>query len=307
MNENKFLYYITICEERNLTKASEKLFISQPSLTKYINSLEKELGLKLMDRKSVPIFLTEAGEVYLEYSKDMLNRYKELKESMEEIKEKEGNTIVFGISSNLSKYYLNDVINIAKEINPDFDFRVIEDTSFNMQELIKDGYIDVGFLNTENLESEDIYYSIIQEDRICLVCNKNNPILIDKKINENNEYVFSKEEISSLPFYSREKTFQLTKSVENYLIKMGVKIENIIEIKDLTTIFYLLCSTNRLAFVPEFLMNASGFKDKLSICSVENEDIKWYMTLAYSKKRKLNINTKKWIKKMKDFYKEKDW
>lgn len=47
-------YFIAIVEEKNLTKAAQRLYISQPSLTRYVNRLEEEYGVKLLDRARLP-------------------------------------------------------------------------------------------------------------------------------------------------------------------------------------------------------------------------------------------------------------
>ena len=61
----KLNYVLAIAEERNLTRAAKRLFISQPTLTLYLNRLEAELGVKLFDRSKTPIGLTEAGNYYI--------------------------------------------------------------------------------------------------------------------------------------------------------------------------------------------------------------------------------------------------
>ena len=62
MNYSKLDYFITIAETGNLTKASEILYVSQPSLSQYLKRLEKSLGLELIDRNTSPLRLTYAGE-----------------------------------------------------------------------------------------------------------------------------------------------------------------------------------------------------------------------------------------------------
>ena len=65
----KLNYIIAIAEERNLTQAAKRLYISQPTLTLYLNRLENELGVKLFDRTKSPVTLTDAGAYYLEKMK----------------------------------------------------------------------------------------------------------------------------------------------------------------------------------------------------------------------------------------------
>ena len=59
-------YFIAIVEEKNLTKAAQRLFITQPSLTRYVNKLEEEYGVKLLDRAKLPISLTPEGSLFLQ-------------------------------------------------------------------------------------------------------------------------------------------------------------------------------------------------------------------------------------------------
>lgn len=65
MEQDRLDYILAIIEEKNLTRAAEKLYISQSALTKYISRLENEMGAKLFDRSTIPIRLTEAGEIYV--------------------------------------------------------------------------------------------------------------------------------------------------------------------------------------------------------------------------------------------------
>lgn len=58
------LYFLTIVEEKNLSRAAEKLHLTQPALTKYLNRLEKRLGAELFDHHCSPLRLTAAGQHY---------------------------------------------------------------------------------------------------------------------------------------------------------------------------------------------------------------------------------------------------
>ncbi len=55
-------YIIEIAKERSFSKAAEKLYIAQPSLSRYIINLEDKLGVKIFDRSKMPLEITEAGE-----------------------------------------------------------------------------------------------------------------------------------------------------------------------------------------------------------------------------------------------------
>lgn len=61
--------FITVCETGNITRASERLFISQPALTRQIKDLEEEVGSILFDRSTRALSLTESGHLFYEKRK----------------------------------------------------------------------------------------------------------------------------------------------------------------------------------------------------------------------------------------------
>ena len=65
-------YIVKIAEENNITKASEKLFISQSALNQQLLKLEQELGTRLFHRSRTNWHLTEAGKIYVEGARDAL-------------------------------------------------------------------------------------------------------------------------------------------------------------------------------------------------------------------------------------------
>ena len=64
-------YVVAVAECRSISKAADILFISQPSLSRYISKLEQDLGLKLFSRTGSGVSLTEAGQVYVSYAKEI--------------------------------------------------------------------------------------------------------------------------------------------------------------------------------------------------------------------------------------------
>ena len=80
MNLKEQTYVSVLAECGNITKAADRLYISQPALSIYINNLEKSLGTKLFERAGKRFVLTPAGELYVEKARKML----ELKNNFEE-------------------------------------------------------------------------------------------------------------------------------------------------------------------------------------------------------------------------------
>ena len=87
MNLKEQTYVCVLAECGNITKAADRLYISQPALSIYINNLEKSLGTKLFERAGKRFVLTPAGELYVEKARKMLELKKEFDEAMAEIRD----------------------------------------------------------------------------------------------------------------------------------------------------------------------------------------------------------------------------
>lgn len=72
MEHREMEYVIVIAQEKNLSKAAERLFISQPALSRFLVKLEQELGTPLFERKNRQYIPTMAGELYLDTAREIL-------------------------------------------------------------------------------------------------------------------------------------------------------------------------------------------------------------------------------------------
>ena len=72
MDFKQLTYIITIAEEHNLTKAAERLFVSQSTLSLYLNKLERELGVALFTRNKNRLTITPEGEEYVKTARKIL-------------------------------------------------------------------------------------------------------------------------------------------------------------------------------------------------------------------------------------------
>ena len=72
MDLNQLEYIVTISEEKNISRAAEKLFVTQSALSQALKKLESDLGTELFERINHSVKLTAAGEVYVQAAKEIL-------------------------------------------------------------------------------------------------------------------------------------------------------------------------------------------------------------------------------------------
>jgi DNA-binding transcriptional LysR family regulator len=92
-------YFTAVAEELNFTRAAERLFISQPALSKQIRMLEKQLGADLFHRDRRAVRLTAVGEALLPHAREMLAAWQATEAAVEEAKAAERHTLVIGMST----------------------------------------------------------------------------------------------------------------------------------------------------------------------------------------------------------------
>ena len=134
MNFNQLRYFVEVAEANSFTKASESLFISQPTLSVSIKKLEESLGIKLFNRgKHQNIFLTNSGKYLLVQAKNILVEVELVKTKLRQSHE-DKKILRIGILQTLPIASIAQLISNFSKINPDV---LIEQISGNMMELEK--------------------------------------------------------------------------------------------------------------------------------------------------------------------------
>lgn len=137
-------YFIAVVEEQSFTKASKRLFIAQPPLSRQIQSLEDELGLPLLERGSRPIQTTEAGQFFYQYAKRILSSMEQMVLMTKRVGQK-AQTLKVGFVGSLLLGLLPQIIYEFRKLLPSINIELIEMSTLEQLEALKSGNIDVGF------------------------------------------------------------------------------------------------------------------------------------------------------------------
>ena len=119
----KLDYVIAIAEEQNLTRAAKKLYISQPTLTMYLNRLEESLGVQLFDRKKNPVLLTPAGKHYIEKMREIAEAEQILRGELRTVSDP-ARTFRIGSARVRGHYWLPPLLRLLSDRHPDLNFSV---------------------------------------------------------------------------------------------------------------------------------------------------------------------------------------
>ncbi|WP_422089845.1 LysR family transcriptional regulator [Tenacibaculum ovolyticum] len=173
-----------IVKEGSVTKASEKLYLSQPALSHQLKKLEEEIGLKVFNRLNKKLVLTDVGQILYSNSEKILASISLLNSELEEIKKGKKKRIRLTTECYTCYHWLPRVIQEFRKDNPAINVQInIEATKEPLQFLLE-GKIDLAIVsNTSNHPS--INFEPLITDEMVVILSKDNRLSGIKKINLN--------------------------------------------------------------------------------------------------------------------------
>ena len=142
MNFATLEYFEMLARERSFTRASERLHITQQSLSSHIAKLESELGCQLIVRH-VPLELTYAGQVFLEYASTIREQYIQMQQEFWDISQNEEGVLRVGIAFTRGRTILPDIIMAFREAYPHICVEMVEATNEALRQKLIDGEVDL--------------------------------------------------------------------------------------------------------------------------------------------------------------------
>jgi len=207
VNDKELLYFLTIAETRNLTKASQKLFISQPSLSQTLQRVEEELGTRLFNRTTDGMVLTFAGEKYFKTAKDILAIYDDLQRDINNMNDLKGGKITVGTTSFLATYMLPAIIPKFYEALPNVEINLIEESSMELENLLLKGGIDISLMHIPPKKtSRYLKFEPLSNDPFVLVTKIGHPLALSAASDIGKLYpLIDLHEFSNEPFIMMRK------------------------------------------------------------------------------------------------------
>lgn len=205
--------FVEVVNYQSFTKAADKLFISQPTVSAHVTQLEEELNTKLILRTTKSISLTTKGEEVYDFATKILG----LKSRMlEACSVQPKNIIHIGASTIPSAYILPDILQEYGSITPDTYFSIHQSDSQGIIDGLKEGLFDIGMIGMK--PSDDEIRSIpLCQDNMIIITPVNDHFL---ELKFQNEYTIR--ELLNEPIIMREAGSGSKKTADMFLEKIGI-------------------------------------------------------------------------------------
>ncbi|GGY43203.1 LysR family transcriptional regulator [Pseudoduganella albidiflava] len=137
-------YFVAVADEKNITRAAERLNIAQPPLSRQIQQLEEELGVVLIEKGSRPLRLTEAGRFFHAHAQELLDKAQDLKAMTRRVGKIERKLSIGFVASTLYGL-LPEIVRRFRDRYQTVEISFHELTTIDQLKALKEGTIDVGF------------------------------------------------------------------------------------------------------------------------------------------------------------------
>lgn len=310
MNIHELNYVLCIAKHQNLTKAARELFISQPTLSKHLKKLERELGMKLFARIDNCYIPTYAGSRYLEYASRMLALTQDWEKELLELSSLNDGELHVAIPLMRSSCMVPVILPAFHEMHPNIRVHILEETYAIQECLLKDTSIDFAIFN-ETRENPKLTYEYLGRESILLAVSPDHPLAsavfndTDTAGKEKKKYTYPSvnwEAIKDEKFilhFPEQNTGAIT---ERLLNKHHITPKVPFYTRNTQAALLLVMKNQGICFAPETYIRNMAF-EKPPVCfSLEDEDAFTSTVLAYRKGVYLTTYAEDFIELAKEFF-----
>ena len=270
--------FITVADTLSMTAAAKSLYIAQPTVSQAVSELEEYYGVKLFDRLSKRLYLTDTGVQLLSYARHLTALMNEMEQVMKN-PDKSG-VIKVGASLTIGTYLLPKLV---RQVSHQYPFIQVKATTKNTQDierLILQNAID--FAVVEGIvHTPDIISVPFMDDKLLLVCGKNHPLY--------NTAVIPPAELAQLRFIVREQGSGTRELFENMMATHELKWQLAWECNGSDVLKTAAVNGIGVAVISQRLVEKELASGDLSSIPVEGIDLKRKFSVVYHKNKYLTV------------------
>ena len=179
MTSKELMYVKTIAEEKNISKAAQKLFVAQPSLSQSLQRIEDALGTRLFNRTAGGLTLTYAGEKYYQMAAQILKMYDDFETEVSDINNLKTGRIHLGITNHLGTLVLPRILPAFHSVYPNVEVYVSEENSSTLDQKILSGELDFAITHAPSKDENQplINYELLEEDPFLIAMSPDHPLV----------------------------------------------------------------------------------------------------------------------------------
>ncbi len=283
MTLQQLKYAVTVADTKNITEASRKVFISQPSLTAALHELENEMGITIFSRTNKGVTITNEGDEFLAYARQVLDQAALLEEHFKGGSEA---TPIFSVSCQHYSFAVKAFVEVIKKFGGnEYDFTLRETQTHEIIDDVAKLKSEIGilYMSTKNqkvietlLKKNNLVFEPLFTTKLHVFISSKNPLAKKRSIKIS--------DLKNYPYLTYEQgDFNSFYFAEEPLTEIDVDCPKNIKVRDRATLFNLLIGLDGYTICsgiishelngPEIISRPLAVEDKMTVGIVTKKDI----------------------------------
>ena len=262
MNLKQLEAFIKVSDSKSFSKAAQELYLTQPTVSAHIQTLEKELKVRLFVRNTKTVKLSEDGKTLYQYARQMIELEQEIQSMFSKAAEQKERCITIATSTIPAQYILPDILVKFRERFPEEQFRIVESDSSTVIEQVASHLVDIGFSGTVIEKANCKYIPFYQDDLVVIMPNTKE---YQKIVKEQKNLKWLEGE----PLIMREEGSGTRKEAEKQLKREGIDIRKL----------NVVANMENTEVIKQSVKKGIGVTIISKLAAAE--DLKWENVLAY--------------------------
>ena len=270
LDYHKLKIFKVVADLKSFSKASELLFLTQPTITQQIKKIENYLGITLFKREKNGVYLTREGKEFYKYVERILEDYRLLEEKISDLKLQKNSSLFIGASSTIGEYLLPDLLSEFYKKNEFIKINLFIGNSKEVEEGILSKSFYIGLVEDEIISSKFNKHKFFEDEIVLIASTKN-------KIKDS----INLEKLKDLKIIFREKGSGTRNIVQKFLKEKNISVLPTMEVGSSKAIAKIVENSNLLGFVSSLVVEDKIKEKKLKIVKIDNLSIKrnfYYIT-----------------------------
>jgi DNA-binding transcriptional LysR family regulator len=229
-----------VARHESFSRAADELYLSQPAVSKHIQRLEAELGVRLFQRLGSRAELTDAGRILLDYAQRVSVQTEEVRHVLAELEGLECGHLRVGASTTTGLYLLPEVLARFQKKYPGVEAALTIANSADIVRRVLSGEVELGFVGAP-AEVPGLQARPFAEDQIVLIVPAGHQLL--------RQGVFSKETLAEETLIVRETGSSTRQIVETHLAELAVKPGRVMEMSGCEAVKRVVAAGLGVAFI----------------------------------------------------------
>lgn len=241
-------YFVAVAEEGSLTLAAERrLHTAQPSLSRQIRDLEREVGTPLLARRARGIELTEAGRVFLDHARLALLQVEQAGEAARRAARPAKPTFVLGFLTGHEVTWLPEALRVMHDELPSIEITLASQSSPELAGALMRGQVDVAFLRRDD-QAPGLVFKLVTREPLVAVVPRDHRLAARKSVRL--------QDFAGEIFINPTRSAPALKAViDRYAKRSGVTLSPQYEAENLVMATSLVASTGGVTLLPLYTRN----------------------------------------------------